>query len=99
MKLLPLLSNRTDRKLEKLGFKKILETKYVTSYERRVINYGYTQCLDICWKKSGNHLIMSYQYGVNADGHNNVVGLNYQETKLIMKKYRELKRKHWRSVK
>lgn len=31
---------------------------------------------------------------MNADGFNNIVGLTYEETKLIMKKYRQMKRKY-----
>lgn len=91
------LLSRTDRKLEKLGFKKIRESKYGVTYERYNEEYSYTQAIEIYEKASGEHMIISYQSGVNANGYNNAVGLTYRETKLVMKKYRELKRRYWRT--
>lgn len=90
------MKNRIDRKLMKLGFKKTRESRFGVSYERYNEVYGYTQALDIYKKAYGKHTINSYQVGANSDGFNNQVGLTYQETKLIMKKYREIKRKYWR---
>ena len=87
------LLSRTDRKLEKLGFKKVYESEIVAEYERYEIECGYTQLQDICCKKYGNHLIISHQSGIKADG----FSLTYQEVKLVMKKYRELKRRYWRT--
>ena len=64
-------------------------------YEREITEYGYIQCLEIMHKANGKHLIQSYQKGgVNKDGFNNVVGLTYEETKLAMKKYKQLKREY-----
>lgn len=63
-------------------------------YEREITEYDYIQCLEITHKASGKHLIQSYQKGVNKDGFNNVVGLTYEETKLAMKKYKQLKREY-----
>lgn len=93
-----------DKKLEKIGFVKVYEDKgnghhvsedkYGVCYERYNEQFKYTQVLDIRHKKSGNHLIQSYQKDVNTDGFNNVVGLNYKETKLAMKKYRQMKRRY-----
>lgn len=95
MNLISLISNRTDRKLGKLGFKKTSESRFGASYERYNKEYNYTQILDIYKKNSGKHTINSYQVDVNSDGYNNQVGLTYQEIKLMLKKYRELKRKYW----
>lgn len=93
-----------DKKLEKIGFVKVYEDKgnghhvsedkYGVRYERYNEQFKYIQVLDIRHKKSGNHLIQSYQKDVNADGFNNVVGLNYKEMKLAMKKYRQMKRRY-----
>lgn len=87
-----------DEKLKDLGFVKVEnESKYGVCYMRTVsINSddNYIHRLDILHKASGNHIIQSYQEDVNPDGFNNMVGLNYEVTKLAMKKYRQLKRKY-----
>lgn len=70
------------------------ENKYGVYYERRNRNHNYTQVLCIIHKSNGNHLIQSYQKDVNSDGFNNVVGLNYKEMKLAMRKYKQMKRKY-----
>lgn len=86
-----------DERLKELGFCKVKENKYGASYIREQVGLGYTQVLDIMHKSKKlniGSLIMSYQKGLNKDSYNNCVGLNYQETKLAMKKYRQLKRKY-----
>ena len=88
------LFKSVDEKLKGLGFVKVEnDTKWGVSYERKIAEFGYIQRLDISHKASGKHLIQSYEKGVNKDGFNNVVGLTYYETKLAMKKYKQLKRK------
>ena len=91
--------NNVDKKLEKLGFVKDVVTttridEYGVCYRREVSEFNYIQRIDILHKANGRHLIQSYQEGVNSDGFNNVVGLTYEETKLAMRKYRQLKRKY-----
>lgn len=74
-----------------------IEDKFGVFYKRVVPinNYeSYIHRLDILHKANGNHLIQSYQEGVNSDGFNNMVGLDCKTTKLAMKKYRQLKRKY-----
>lgn len=93
-----------DKKLRKIGFNKVYEDRgsgrfvsedeYGVSYERQIEEYRYTQVLDIRRKASGKHSIQSFQKDVNADGFNNTVGLTYEETKLAMKKYRQMKRRY-----
>lgn len=93
-----------DKKLKKLGFSRVyedredgrcvLEDEYGVSYKRWIEEFKYVQVLDIRRKASGKHLIQSYQEDVNADGFNNGVGLTYQEMKLAMKKYRQMKRRY-----
>ena len=83
-----------DKKLEKIGFVKIEEDKHGAMYERNMNGYNYTHVVNICHKISGNHLILSYVKAVNQDGFNDTVGLTYEECRLVMKKYRQLKRKY-----
>lgn len=88
--------DRIDKKFEKLGFKKTKEDKYGVGYERVVPKYEFIHCIDILHKASGRHLIMSYEKKVNNDGFSNMVGTSIQETKLILKKFKIMKRKyHW----
>ena len=84
------LFKTTDEKLAEIGFMRASENNYGVCYQRENKKYNYTHRLDILHKQSGKHLIQSYEEGTN----NNVVGLTYYETKLAMKKYRELKRKY-----
>lgn len=89
------LFKSVDEKIKDLGFIKVRgDSIFGACYEREVTEFGYTQCLAIMHKASGRHLIQSYQKGVNQDGFNNVIGLTYEETKLAMRKYRQLKRKY-----
>lgn len=84
--------NRIDKKLLKLGFVKKEENKYVVTFERFEKNFGFVHKVDIIQKQSKKHLIFSYvKNGINRDC---VVGLTYVETKLFMKKFRQMKRKY-----
>lgn len=85
---------RIDKKIEKLGFQKEKEDKYGVIYMRKCIDYGFTQCVSILHKHSGNHLIQSYEINVNKDGYNNCVGMTLKEMKLFLKKANKLKRKY-----
>lgn len=78
-----------DKQIEKLGFKKQEENKYGVSYCN-----NYKQCVDILHKENGKHIIQSYQNKINSDGLNNCVGLTIEETKLFLKKAKQLKRKY-----
>lgn len=81
--------NRIDKKLYKLGFKKTVESKTMVSYERYNEEIKYKQIVDILKNR-----IYSYQAGINSDGFNNCICLTYEENKLFMKKYRQMKRIH-----
>lgn len=87
-----------DKKLEKIGFVKLHgedeESEYGVYYRRKIEQFGYYQRLDIYHKKSGRHLITTYQEGTNSDKFNNSDSLTYKEMKLAMKKYRQMKRKY-----
>lgn len=79
-----------DKALAKIGFAKVHESNLMVQYEREIPE-GYTQCLDICHKKDGRHLIMSYEKAINKDGFNNSVGLTLQEGELACIKMRRMK--------
>lgn len=87
-----------DEKLKDLGFEKVEKEDKLGACYMRVVpinnDESYIHRLDILHKASGNHIIQSYQEGVNTDGFNNMVGLNYKTIKLATKKYRQLKRKY-----
>ena len=87
-----------DKKLEKIGFIKLQgedeESKYGVYYRRKIGQFRYYQRLDIVHKKGGRHLIMTYQEGINSDKFNNSDSLTYEETRLAMKKYRQMKRRY-----
>lgn len=84
-----------DKKFEDLGFTKIKDDIYGASYTRKIPDFNFIHRIDIIRKDSGRHLISSYEKDL-FKGHsfNNQVGITYDELKLCMKKYRELKRKY-----
>lgn len=89
------LFRNVDEKLKDLGFRKVNENEFGVSYIKEAsIAAKYNHVISIVSKLNGNHLIQSYEEKVNTDNFNNVVGLTYKETKLAMKKYRQLKRKY-----
>lgn len=55
-----ILGKIADRKLESLGFKKIVDSEYCAGYERHNERYGYTHKLDILRKANGPAIIQSY---------------------------------------
>jgi len=85
-----------DDKFKNIGFEKVSESDYAVSYERKNEEYSYTQCLDICHKASGRHIVQSYDKELfdNKKIGNTCVGLTYYEMKLVMKKMRK---KKWKS--
>lgn len=85
---------RIDKKIENLGYKKEKEDKYGVIYIRKDEKYGFTQCVNILHKQSGEHIIQSYEMEVNNDGYNDCVGINLKEMKLFFKKAKQLKRKY-----
>lgn len=81
-----------DKKFEKIGFVKVDENKYGARYERKDKKYNYIQCLDIMHKKSGRHIVLSYDKDLfdNKNIGNTCVGLTYYELKLIARKMKKL---------
>ncbi|MCM1215379.1 MAG: hypothetical protein NC548_12775 [Lachnospiraceae bacterium] len=82
-----------DKKFEHLGFKKVYQSPFIVQYERKDSEFGYIQCLDLCHKRNGRHLIISYQKDINKNGFNNTVGISQEEADLALKKMHQLK---WR---
>lgn len=89
-----------DQKIEDLGFKKVTENQFVVVYERDNSLYadnkkhGYRQVVSLAHKRSGNHILQSYDPDLFDDKNigNTCVGLTYKEIKLFLKK---MKRKGW----
>lgn len=80
-----------DKKFEEIGFIKVKENKYGVSYERKW-EHNFTQVLSILHKKSGNHIVQSYDkdlFDTKMIG-NTCVGLTYYEMKLALKKMKKL---------
>lgn len=84
-----------DKKFSDIGFTKIKEDKFGASYEREDKEHNFVQTLDLLHKASGKHLIQSSQKGINANGFNNMVGLTMYETKLALKKMRQM---GWKTI-
>ena len=84
------LFKSADELFAEIGFTKVYESNLYVQYERFNEEYKYTQSLDLGHKHNGYHLIMSSVKEVNKEGYNNMVGLTMYETKLCLKKMREL---------
>ena len=82
---------KADKMFEKLGYKKVEEGPIVIAYEKYEAISDYTKAIDFYHKTSGNHLVMSYQKGVNQDGFSNSVGITIPEIKAIRRKLKELR--------
>ena len=80
-----------DDKFKDIGFIKVKDDKYAVTYERKNDKFNYTQVVDILHKKSGKHIVQSYDKNLfdSKNIGNTNVGLNYYEMKLILKKMRK----------
>lgn len=88
-----------DEKFKDIGFKKVADSEYCVAYERKDKKYHFTQMLTILHKKSGRHIVQSYDlnlFDIKNIG-NTCVGLTYYEMKLVSKKMRQKKwHKKWK---
>lgn len=86
------LFNNIDKKFEKIGFVKCVESGYGVSYERKHVNPKYIQRLDIMHKNSGRHLIQSYDLNLGDEKGigNTCVGITAYEAKLCIKKMKQM---------
>lgn len=87
------LFKTVDEKLAAIGFAKVEEDKYICSYERKDKKYRYTQKVEILHKKSGRHILQSYDPDLGDDKGigNTCVGLTGYEMNLFLKKMKEMK--------
>ena len=75
------IKKTVDEKLADIGFVKVNENKYGVDYERKDGKFNYTQVVSIGHKRSGRHILQSYdkdmkdEYGVG----NTCVGLTGYE--------------------
>lgn len=86
------LFKTVDEKLATIGFTKEKEDKYGCMYKRKDKKYNFTQKVVISYKKSGRHILQSYDPGLadnNGIGHT-CVGLTGYEMKLFIKKMKQL---------
>lgn len=77
-----------DKELEKLGFMKVSQDGNVVQYERKE-RWG-VHCLDLMHKINGNHIIQSYQKGLDSEGFSRMCGLTCREAALAVKKIKQL---------
>lgn len=87
------LFKTVDEKLATIGFTKEKEDKYGCVYKRKDKKYNFTQKVVISHKKSGRHILQSYDPDLaDNDGIGNTcVGLTGYEMKLFLKKMKQLK--------
>lgn len=85
------LLKTVDEKIADLGFVKMWENEWGARYERQNAQ-NYIQAVDICHKKSGKHMLFSYdkdRFGENCVGSVGV-GLTYKEMRLFLQKMRQM---------
>ena len=81
-----------DEKLADIGFVKLNENKYGVDYERKDNKFNYTQVVSIGHKRSGRHILQSYDKNMKDEygGGNTCVGLTGYEMKLFLKKMKQI---------
>ena len=80
-----------DKMFEKLGFKKLEESKFFVRYRKIITEHDYVHCIEFYHKADGNHIVHSLVAGINSDGFSNSVGVTIPEIKAIKRKFKELK--------
>lgn len=87
------LFKTVDEKLAEIGFTKEQEDKYGCVYKRKDKKYNFTQKVVIEHKKSGRHILQSYNPDLGDDKRigNDCVGLTGYEMKLFLKKMKSTK--------
>ena len=78
------LSRRLNHKFENLGYEiKIDNFGSLFQASKHITEYNYDHIIEIIAKRSGHHITISYESGVNSDGFNNAVGLSAKLLKLL----------------
>lgn len=77
-----------DSIFEEIGFVKIQDDKFAVEYNRYNSKFNYTQCLRLIHKKSGRHIMQSYDLELMDEKKigNTCVGLTSYEMKLCVLK-------------
>lgn len=86
------LFKTVDEKLADIGFTKVSEDKYGVEYKRKNDIHNFTQTVSILHKKSGRHILQSYDSDLtDAKKSGNIcVGLTGYEMKLFLKKMKQI---------
>lgn len=86
------LFKSVDEKLYDIGFAKEREDKYGVIYQRYNAEYNYTQNVSILYKKSGRHILQSYDPELIDEKKigNCAIGLTGKEMKLFIKKMKKI---------
>lgn len=86
-----------DERFEEIGFKKVRKDKYGVEYERENKEQGYVQSLCLLHKKSGRHIVQSYDKCLMDEKKigNTCVRLTMYEIKLCLKKMKQM---GWKSI-
>ena len=89
-----------DERLLELGFIKHSEFRQNCSYVRCDKEHNFTQVVSILHKRSGRHILLSYDPALLDDNSigNTCVGLTYEEMKLFTKKFKQLIRRGWTDI-
>lgn len=76
-----------DNKLKKYGYLKVKDDKFAVAYEKNIEEYNYVHHIELMHKKSGKHLIFSYDTKCNKSENgeyiNNAVGMIYPIARLL----------------
>lgn len=59
------IKKTVDEKLADIGFVKVNENKYGVDYERKDGKFNYTQVVSIGHKRSGRHILQSYDKDIH----------------------------------
>ncbi len=86
------LFKTVDEKLADIGFTKVSENKYGVEYERKDNRHNFTQIVSIGHKKSGRHILQSYDPNLidSKKIGNTCVGLTGYEMSLFLKKMKQI---------
>ena len=78
------LFKSVDEKLSEIGFEKIYESDSGADYEKYVEGFNFVHKVSITHKSNGKHVLQSY------DLESNGIGLTVYETKLFLKKMKQM---------
>lgn len=86
--------SRIDRKLEKLGYKKIKDDNYGTMFRWRDEGLDRTKMVAILHKESTHNIIQVYDPDHTFEAFTAMDALTLPEMKLFLKKFKQMVRKY-----